>query len=364
MATKKLNYVSSKKVMSLPGRYNLILGPWSNGKSYATKTGCVEACYKNKTRLALIRRLDKENTDAKAENYFLDCPVEAITDGEYNGIVCYRQILYFAKYNPDTAKWIKGQELGRRFSLYEAYQTKSGVYQYYDYAIFEEFVTLDRYLNKEVYRLMRLISSIARNDKIKVFMLGNTITPICPYYREFQLTNLPKQKQNTVDTYDMKNPEDGSKVKIAVYMTAPVDKKNGMFFGNIAKEADGGAFHCEEHQHGNFDDIIECQILHTVVFCYEGYKFLARFLRDPHNDYYWYVEPKTTDIQDKTRTVGQLRTTSRYHTKQLDALSPNEKKLFDYMALGKIAYCDNLTGTLFLQALRGIEGVGAQFDDI
>ena len=364
MATKKLNYVSSKTVMSMTGDYNIILGPWSNGKSYAVKAGTVESCFKSKKRLALIRRLDKEDKDSKAENYFLDCPVEAITGGEYTGIVCYQRILYFATYNPDTAKWKRGQELGRRFSLYEAYQSKSGVYQNFDFAIFEEFVTLDRYLNKEVYRLMRLISSIARNDKIKVYMIGNTITPICPYYREFQLINLPKQKQNTIDNYEMTNPVDGSTVKIQVYMTAPTDKKNGLFFGNIAKEADGGAFHCEEHQHGNFDDIIECQILHTVVFCYEGYKFLARFVRDPHNDYYWYVEPKTSEIQKNTRTIGQLRTTSNYHTKQLDPLTKIEKKLFDYIKMGKIAYCDNLTGTLFLQTLRGIEGAGFQFDDI
>lgn len=364
MATKKPNYVSSKKIMAMDGRFNLVLGPWSNGKSFGTKSGCVEECYKNKKRLALIRRLDKEDTDAKAENYFLDCPVETITGGEYTGIICYRKILYFANYDQEKAKWIKGAELGRRFSLYEAYQTKSGVYQNFDFAIFEEFVTLDRYLNKEVYRLMRLISSIARNDKIKVYMIGNTITPICPYYREFQLTNLHKQAQNTIDTYYMENPVDGSQVKIQVFMTAPVDKKNGMFFGNIAKEADGGAFHCEEHQHGNFDDIIECQILHTVVFIYEGYKFLAQFLRDPHGDYYWYVQPKTSDIQKNTRTIGQLRTTSRYHTKQLEPLSPNERKLFDYMEMGRIAYCDNLTGTLFLQALKGINGAGMQFDDI
>lgn len=362
MANKKLNYVSSKTVMKMSGTYNLVLGPWSNGKSRSVKDGCVAECFKTDKKMAYIRRLDKEDKDANAENYFLDCPVEQITDGEYNGVVCYRKILYFAKYDPDTAKWTKGKVLGRRFSLYEAYQTKSGVFQGFDFGVFEEFITLDRYLNKEVYRLMRLISSIARNDKIKVYMIGNTITPLCPYYREFQLTNLPKQKPGTIDTYYMENPVDHSQVKIQVYMTEPINKTNGMFFGHIAKEADGGSFHCEEHTHGNFDDIIECQVLHTVVFIYEGYKFLARFIRDPHNDYYWYVEPKTSEIQKNTRTVGQMRTMSKYHTARLDPITQNERKLFEYFEIGKIAYCDNLTGTLFLQALRGIEEGGTQYN--
>lgn len=361
MATKKLNYVSSKTVMSMKGRYNILLGPWSNGKSRSVKDGTVGECFKSGKKMALIRRLDKEDTDANAENYFLDCPVEQITNGEYNGIVCYRRVLYFAKYNPDTAKWIKGQVLGRRFSLYEAYQTKSGVYQDFDFAVFEEFITLDRYLNKEVYRLMRLISSIARNDEIKVYMIGNTITPLCPYYREFQI-HPEKQKPGTIDKYLIHDNESGKDVSVWVYLTEPLNKKNGMFFGNIAKEANGGSFHCETHTHGEFEDIIECTILHTVVFIYEGYKFLARFVRDPHGSCYWYVEPKTTEIQKNTRTVGQLRTMSKYHTARLDALTPNEKRLFDYFEMGKIAYCDNLTGTLFIQALKGIEFSGTQFD--
>ena len=361
MSRKKINYVSSKKVMSMSARFNIILGAWANGKSYAVKTGCVEACYKSKNKLALIRRLDKEDTDANAENYFLDCPVETITGGEYDGIVCYRKILYFAKYNNDTAKWERGQVLGRRFSLYESYQTKSGVFQNFDFAVFEEFVTLDRYLNKEVYRLMRLISTISRNDAIRVYMVGNTITPLCPYYREFQI-HPEKQKPGTIDKYTMHNPETNEDVSIWVYMTEPLNKKNGMFFGNIAKEADGGAFHTETHAHGEFDDIIECDILHTVVFVYEGYKFLARFIRDPKNNHYWYVEPKTSEIQKNTRTVGQLQSMSKYHTKQLDPINANERALFDYLKIGKIAYSDNLTGTLFLQALKGIENAGAQFD--
>ena len=109
-SNKKVNYVSSKKVMSIKANYVIVYGAFSNGKSYATKSGIVEECYKHETMLAYIRRYQKEDTDANAENYFLDCPVETITDGKYTSIICFRHWLYFANYDPNTAKYIKGQK--------------------------------------------------------------------------------------------------------------------------------------------------------------------------------------------------------------------------------------------------------------
>ena len=363
-SNKKINYVSSKKVMSIKANYVIVYGGFSNGKSRACKDGIVEECFKHESQMAYIRRYQKEDTDANAENYFLDCPVETITKGQYTAIICFRHILYFANYDADKAKYIRGQVLGRRFNLHEAYQSKSGVYKNYDFALFEEFITLGDYLPKEPYRLQRLISTIARNDNIRCYMVGNTITPMCPYFREWSLTGAKDQKFNTVDTYNIDTTlPDGTKTTTTVkmYLTEPTNKKNNMLIGMVAKEGHGGSFHCDEHNHLECK-YHECKILYNVVFVYEGQYMLAQFIRDKYNAHMWYVQPKTTKIQDKTRTIGQLQTMSKYHTNQLDPLSDREARMFGYIKIGKIAYSDNLTGTLFVQMLRGIGAAGFELE--
>ena len=364
MARKKPNYVSSAKVMSMKGRYNFVIGAWSNGKSYAVKGGVVKECWKKDKKLAYIRRLMKEDSDTNAENYFLDCPVEQITDGEYTAIVCYRRILYFANYDKEKAKYIRGRELGRRFNLYEAYQTRSMVFQDYAFGIFEEVLTLDNYLPKESYRLQRLVSTISRTGNIKVYMIANTITPICPYYREWQLVNIPKMEFDQIDTYEIDSTVEEGKtesVKVQVYLTHPLDAHSNMIIGALAKEAHGGAFHCEEHNHLDCS-INDCSIKYNMVICYEGQKMLMQFVRDKFGNYVWFVSPKTSEIQKGTRTIGQIRSNSMLHTNKLTPISDRERKAFDYLLSGKIAYSDNLTGTLFLQMLKGIGVEGFQYE--
>ena len=357
-------WVSSKKVMGIQADIICILGAWSNGKSYAVKNGIIEKCWENKTKVAYVRRNDLENKDNIIENYFLDCNVEQITDGEYNGIVVYRKDIFLARYDKDSEKWEKGYHIGHGFSLSAYAHTKSGVYQNYEFMLFEEFVTTGQYLSgefSEPYRLFRLMSTIFRNNNGKVYLVGNTITPYCPYYREWELTGLldPKnpQKPGTIDYYHKKN-ESGGETVIAVYLTEPTDKKSNMFFQH-EKEIHGGHYHTSEHDHVE-GDITKADIIYTVVFCWEGRKFLAQFvnLDDCH---FWYISPKTSEIQKNTRTIGDLRIQSNYHTKGLTPISDGERRLFEFMNSGKIRYSDNLTGSLFIQVFNKLKRYDTRF---
>ena len=359
----KPHFVSSKKVMALDGNYNIVLGAWSNGKSYAVKNGVVSACWRDNCKLALIRRNDLENKDNIIQNYFLDCNVESITGGEYDSIIAWRKDIYFAKYDDATGKYTRGRQLGRGFSVSAVMHSKSGVYQNYKYAIFEEFVTMPDglsggYLTNEPYKLMRVISSIFRNNDGRVFMVGNTITPLCPYFGEWGLHNIPKMPNNSIDTYTMTN-DDGTECIIKIYMTEPTDKKSNMFFGHN-KEIHGGAFHTDTHDHID-GDINNANIIYTVVFCCESRKFLAQFV-ELNGAHFWYISPKTSEIQNKTRTIGDLRLQSDLHTKGLTPISPNEARVFEFFKMGRIRYSDNLTGTLFLQVLARIRRADMRYN--
>lgn len=359
--TNKPHWVDSKKVMDVVNSCNwgIILGAWSNGKSFACKHGIVDYCYKHGTKFALIRRNDLENKDNLIENYFLDCNVEQITDGKYNGIICYRKDIFLAKYNTDLDKWEKGQIIGRGFSLSAFSHTKSGVYQNFSHALFEEFVTMGQYLPNEPYKLFRLISTISRNNDIHVCLVGNTITPICPYYNDWELTNIDKQQLGTVDTYTMHDNDSDTDTVIKVYLTEPTDKKSNMFFGHN-KEIHGGSFHADKHDVVN-DDITKAIILYTVVFCYENKKLLGQFV-NLNGAHFWYISPKTTEIQKNTRTFGDLREQGDKHTKGFTALSPEEARVLKFLDDGKIRYSDNLTGTIFLQIYNRLRRFDTRFN--
>ena len=53
-SNKKINYVRSKKVMNISkgANYVIVYGGYSNGKSYAVKSGVVEECFKKDKMLA------------------------------------------------------------------------------------------------------------------------------------------------------------------------------------------------------------------------------------------------------------------------------------------------------------------------
>ena len=70
---------------------------------------------------------------------------------------------------------------------------KSTQYPFVKNMIFEEFVTDGLYLQNECNLLMQLVSTVFRNRKDgKVFLIGNTISRVCPYFYEWELRGIPK----------------------------------------------------------------------------------------------------------------------------------------------------------------------------
>lgn len=352
------NYVKEKNVMKVinASQYALILGAWSNGKSYATKNGIVRECVKRGVKFGYLRRFGKELGDEKNENYFLDCNVSDITGGEWSNIVVFRHKIYLARFNNDTSKWERGQQLGECFALNEYIEYKSRVFLDYEYLIFEEFITLDNYLDKEPYKLFRMASTLFRNKRGHVALIGNTVSPICPYYREWELVNTTKQKPNTIDTYKKEVEEDdGSKTEILikVYMTPPLDKSSGMFFGHLG-EITGGTYHVDNQPHIE-TEIELLEVIYTVVFRKNDITFLMQFVHDKKlNSDYWYIQPKVSKPQKNTRLVGEFDTMALYHTDGFTGLTTVEQKLFNFLKIGKYCFSDNLTGTLWKKCYKEV----------
>lgn len=352
-------YYSSAKINSADCEYNLIFGERSNGKSYAKKDDALSEAYEDKTdqsKVTYLRRWDLEIKSNMVEQYFSDAPVKAVTHGEYDCIVCVSKTLYFAKFD-DNGKPVKGRVAGYARALSQDEHYKSGSYLDVANIIFEEFISTQTYLPHEPQRLQQFVSTVARRRRIKVWLIGNTISRVCPYYTEWELRNIPRQKQGTIDIYEHLTDqidEDGNQItiRIAVEYAANSGNNGKMFFGKSSSMINSGAWQSEEKPH--LPKRIELyEKMHELVMECIGFKFYCRFVVDTDSGAcLWYVEPKTTRINENCRLVTDRVLINPMATRGFVPLSKNEALAFEYLKQGIIFYSDNLTGGDFETCMK------------
>lgn len=355
MSNKKLNYVKQSKIESLLKKtdYLLMLGARGNGKSYSAKNLIIKKCIETGKEMIYLRRYDLDCKDSVCVSYFGDCPVESMTDGEYTCIDVFRKGIFLANINPDTGKIERGRRIGYCHALSNQEHYKSLAFPNVDFIIYEEVVSFDgRYLYNECNKLQQYISTIFRSrDNGKCILIGNTISRLCPYYREWDL-HIERLEIGKTQLYTYHN-ENGNDTRILVYMTEPLNYNSGMFFGNASKNITAGAYEVNEQPHLP-KSIIKYKILYTLVVEYDNFKFLCQLLQDKEdsNKVTWYVQPKTSDIQKGTRIVSNKFYIDPLVTNDFTPLTMSERKVFNMFDDGKVCFSDNLTGTEFNNILK------------
>lgn len=176
-------------------------------------------------------------------------------------------------------------------------------------------------------------------------MIGNKLSRINPYVREYGLTHVSQQKNGTVEYYKK------GETTVAVYMTE-VLQSNKTFFGNNAKAINGGEWETKEYQH--LDNFKAFEPVYNMVVNYKGNMFLCQFGKykeDSANGYIWYIQPKTSSIQPNTRVICDRVSSNSLYTTTLRGLTANEQFIFNLLKAGEVVFSDNLTGTEFNQIL-------------
>lgn len=341
---KKVNYVKSKTLDSIPADYVMVIGARNNGKSYAVKSLVLNKAYKEGTEFIYLRRYTLDIKDSTCELYFADCPVSEITNGEYSTVVVYRKQIFFANVD-ENGKAVKGPRIGYCMALSASEHLKSLAFPEVGYIIFEEFIATDaQYLYQEAeFKLQQLVSTIFRSRRGKVFLIGNTLSRIVPYYREWGLQEVVrKQKQG-----EIKYIKKGD-ATIAVYLTDALNINSGMFFGNAAKTINDGMYEVKECAHLP-KQYFKYNVLYTFVLWYNEHKFLCQLLQDSAkaNEVVWYVQPKTTELQKRTRVITNQFSTDPYYATSFKDLTENERQVVRMLLDGHVCYSDNLTGTEF-----------------
>lgn len=360
---KKKKRYSLEKILSTLAEFMVLFGERSNGKSYAVKLRCIEMAYHNNEKFVYMRRWREDIVGNRAESYWDDMEeddegnrrVEEITGGEYTCISVYRGEIFFA-IRDENGKKVRGKQVGRVVVLTGDTHEKSRSFVGYYRIVFEEMITNKGYLADEVNTFMSLVSTILRRREGEVFLIGNTLTKQCPYFREWELVNVPRQKQGTIDIYKHVTGEfDENGVPIVVSIaceycenTTGVTK---MIFGN--KMISSGEWQTEQKEHlplvyGEYkrhlsvliDDELELFVIDLLSYNRQPLLYIREDSR------------KWTDYE----RYDIIITNRFYHDyKYIKSLSAIPKicnmfrRLFDS---GKVCYQDNLIGTSFSTLLN------------
>lgn len=360
----KQKYYNIDNLLSKKATYNMLLGERSNGKSYAVKYVALWEAYhekdirtkqnKERYQFGYLRRWRDEIKSRDVELYFSDMPITEITDGMFESVRVYRGDIFLI--HEEEEKVLDKKKIGSAFSLTGATHYKSLAFPKIGNIIFEEFITDSGYIGNEVHSLMDIISTIARRDYVRIFLIGNTISRMCPYFEEWQLTHIKSQKQGTIEIYkqytNQYDEQTGEQiiVSIAVEYCENSGNQSKMFFGKKTDMITTGVW-----ETGTFPHLPEklehYDILYQIYYKYTSFKFLVNLIRHKKTkEILLYVYPATREIPKKCkRIVTDDFTSNPLATYHLTDLLKYDNLIMDMINNKKIVFSDNLCGTEFNQ---------------
>lgn len=356
---RKQKFYKLDKILSHDAQYNIIYGERSNGKSYAVKRHVLKEAFETKKNcFVYLRRYREDIKQSYTESYFCDMPIEEITNGEYDSVICYAGVIYFGKQLED-GKVKRSYPIGRACSLSESQRYKSNAFPDVKYVIYEEFLTKSTYLPNEPNMLQDFISTVARRREIKVFCIGNTISRVCPFFSAWKLERIPKQEQGTIDDYYILTDQQDDEgkylsVKIAVEYAENSGNNSKMFFGEHSKAITSGAWETNPQPHltkkySNYEMVYE------MLIQANGFQFVLQLLVSPDGGTINFVYPFTGN-RNIYRIISNEFSDDPMKTNYFvrDKIRA-EKIINDNLLNGKTCYSDNLTGEEFKQICELLE---------
>lgn len=349
----KNKYWSGDDIVKVDAQYYMLLSTRGAGKSYWVTNYVLRNAYNSASYMfAYLRRYDLEIKNDDVTSYFADIDIEKITSGDYNAVVCKRGWIYFAKIDYEDEHNVEySRKIGKAFALTNGTHYKSLKYPDIVDIVFEEFVTDDLYLQNEPSKLQELVSTILRDRKGRVWLIGNTLTRVCPYFDEWGLDctrTMAYGEIRTVEVHGKDKKGDDYTTTIAVEMCDSEKSATGMFFGQRGKSIVGSeVWTGDRHPTLPGSYKFDYDVLYEFEFREMKFSFVVQELYEKKSgNLVLYIYPKTTDRKiDRVITsefsIDRLTSVTLYDNIRAEA---RIRQLFEQK---KYCFSDNLTGDDF-----------------
>lgn len=354
-------YYSIAKIKNVQADYKMLLGGRNIGKSYATKEDVVIECIKNDWHFTYLRRWDRDIKGTYVVNYFNDLnfkKIEEETGVHYSNIYFWQGKIYLCNID-DNDKAVDKLHIGYAHSLSQNERYKSQMFPRVAFTIFEEFITDQLYIADEPTILQEYASTIYRERQACIYMIGNTISKLCPYFNEWKLGNVLSMKTHDISIFENTTEvltSDGKKdivVKIAVEMCGAEGVFSKVAFGSAANMIVKNEWRQKTVPRLDKDIIKNMKVIYNIFVYCDNLVFKMELCNYDH-EIFWYVKPHTTEVRDmnKQRIVSSTPTISRYQTNGFIPMNDREKIAFALLKNKKVFYCSNECGTDFQQVLE------------
>lgn len=345
---KKRDYWDRTPLFATGADYLIVYGQNCSGKSYQAKCEAIERAMRGE-KFFYLRRWQSDINQNIAAMYFADMPVRKLTNDEWDNIVAWQSYYYFERIDEDTGKRERSDPIGFYGDLNEWQRYKSIAFVNYTLIIFEEFITDGIYLGNDEYSeptiLQRFVTIIARDRKIQVLMIGNTISRTVPYFMEWT-PNVVKQKQGTIEIYHMHDDVgEGNEITIAVEYGGRIKGSGAMFFGQASKAIMAGEWSVSDRPKLP-KDICDYEEVYELAIEYQTFAFVLKLLVDAdEGTKVVFVYPYT-----KKRKIDRLITdkfSMDLHTSRFFWDTNPERYMKECIASNRVCYSDNLTASDF-----------------
>ena len=176
------NYVNIKPLRAKypNATYYLLYGEREDGKSYTVKNECIDEYKHLKKKFVYIRRTHQQIVRRNMIKVFDD--IQDVAKRELGSKIYFDPQQSFYIINEEGER----EQIGYHTSLQDAMLVKSIPMVDVGIIIFDEFIDYS-YMDNEMSMFLHTLSTICRppNDDVKIFMLGNTISKDCPYFKLF-----------------------------------------------------------------------------------------------------------------------------------------------------------------------------------
>lgn len=361
MSNKKTTHYNLDAIDKENATINFIYGERSNGKSYQVKHKKAVVKYlKTHRRFILMRRWREEISSEKIEQYFADVDVTGLTNAKYNCIIMYKKQLFFATYDFDKNKTVRGEKIGYVVALNTEQNYAGASYLDVDDIIFEEFMARGAYLGNEPDKLMNFWSTVDRKRyTTKLWLVGNTISRVCPYINEWGLHKIiSTQKQGTIVTVDLPTgTEDDNGKELTVKLAIEHCKSSGKSSMAIGKHRDminKGSWQSDPQPHLP-KSLKGYTSRFSFIFMYQDFKFVCSYLEDNEDgNLCWFIKPYDGEIKDDSIVVSDQVRPSPYWIRNIyDTNFPNPRlnTVLQNFRESNIFYATDLCGTDFKQVI-------------
>lgn len=359
----RTKYYRLNRIREYNASYNMIVGERSNGKSYATLERGLERYFKEGKEIAYIRRWREDVSGKNGANIFAGLVangrISELSGGKWNSVYCYSGQYYLCNYKKTAKGETKVQAFepfAYSFALNCAEHYKSNNYPKVGTVIFDEFIPINGVGlgDQEFMLFMNMLSTIIRDPSrtdIEVYMVANTVNWDSPYFREFGLSNVRKQKQGTIEFYQYGNSYCSLALEYCESGATKESKEGDRFFAFDNPHLEmitSGAWEMEVYPH--------CprkykpkDVKYRYFLQYNDDLLQADIIKQG-KDYFTYFHLKSGDIKDERKDLifTNLEIRPEYNWR-LNFFKPEDnlgRTLLNFFKRNKVFYQDNVVGTI------------------